>query len=414
MKFKIGNKSRNFLTASVRTVDEENYRITHTVNTKALDRYNTVVLPRGAEVAHFLSNAVVLWHHNTERNVVGIPIGKCVDLSIREDEIVCTTEFNRKDPLAVRVFEAYRDGFMNAWSIGFIPKAFTEITPDNMEEINKTYNLNLKITQAEFAANAWWGYWVIHKWDMLEYSAVPVPGNPEALSDEDVDKFSRELVSRGLMNEDEVRRINFRDLMKKREENTGEGTEQASEGAVSEDQSSEETVTETTQTEGDVTEEGTAVEAPAEEVNSEEATSEETTDNASEGTEETVTPTEEVTETEAKPEDSTVSTSDEQETNPESVAEELTSENSEVTELKAEVKELTQMKFTLSERIAKLESRLAEHEATKELVVTLRAELDTVKKSVEVDNIENIRKIAQTKSEQGGAENFFSNLLGKR
>ena len=129
---------------AIRNVDEENLRITHTVNTKAFDRYDSVVLPKGADVKHFLNNPVVLWSHNHDEATAKIPIAKCVDLDIREDEIVVTTEFNKNDALAVKVFNAYKDGFLNTWSIGFIPKKYKRIDGENLEDINKKYKVLAK------------------------------------------------------------------------------------------------------------------------------------------------------------------------------------------------------------------------------------------------------------------------------
>jgi len=62
---------------------------------------------------------------------------------------------------ANEIFELYKDGFMNAFSVGFIP-----VDSEPMEKDSDSV----------------WGAKRFLKWELLEYSAVPVPANPEALA----------------------------------------------------------------------------------------------------------------------------------------------------------------------------------------------------------------------------------------
>ena len=209
------NKLRNsFMKASVRNIDAENYEITHTVNTKALDRYDTIVLPKGADVSSFLKNAVVLWSHNGDSSLPKIPIGKCVELNIEEDAVVVKTKFNPKDELAMKVFNAYKDGFLHAWSIGFIPTKYKRFDAENFADLNKKYSLEVTENQIE---NAAWGLYLIYEWELLEYSAVPVPANPEALSVDEDSSYKRELITRGLTDKS-INSVNFRDIVKRDED----------------------------------------------------------------------------------------------------------------------------------------------------------------------------------------------------
>jgi uncharacterized coiled-coil protein SlyX len=397
MRINAGIKERNFLTTSVRSVDAENFRITHVVNTKALDRYMTIVLPKGADVKHYTKNPVVLWLHNMDKSTMQVPIGRCVDLQVGEDEIVCTTEFNPNDALSMKVFNAYKDGFLNAWSIGFMPKTFEEVTPVNFEELKKKYNLNVTITQKQFEDNAFWGIWIISEWEMLEYSAVPVPGNPEALSDAEVEKFSRELVTRGILEDEETRRINFRDLLKK---------DEARRKAECKCEDKENCTCKKTE------------EKPAEEKKAEAAPE---TPKAEEKSVEPAPAEAKAEETKAAESTSTVSTADAGK-EPEPVAgkpedalrAELDAVKAENAALKGQLGELNQKNCELSERMAKLETRMAANEATSEEVKTLKAEMVEVRKSVEVDNIDTVRQVAQQKAKGGNADSFFSNLISRK
>ena len=98
----------------------------------------------------FLRNPVVLWAHQRALP----PIGVCRGLEVRADRIVAETEFARGVPFAEDVFRLYEQGILRAWSIGFVPKRVAPLRRGQR----------------------------IDEWDLLEYSAVPVPENPAALT----------------------------------------------------------------------------------------------------------------------------------------------------------------------------------------------------------------------------------------
>ena len=80
--------------------------------------------------------------------------------------LVAKTKFlpEGKDETADKVFDLYDLGFLNAWSISFDPIEGGKPTPD---EIRK----RTELAECGFIYRAW---------DLLEYSCVTVPGNPEA------------------------------------------------------------------------------------------------------------------------------------------------------------------------------------------------------------------------------------------
>ena len=349
------NKKRNgFLRTALRQVDEENLRITHTINTKTLDRYSTVVLPKGAEVKHFLTNAVVLWAHNMDGATPKIPIAKCVSLDIGDKEIEVVTEFNKKDPLALKVFNAYRDGFLHAWSIGFMPNKYKEVDKENMKDINQKYGL--KITEEDIDEAGFWGVYLIYGWELLEYSAVAVPANPEALSVNDESSFKRELVTRGLMDEQVANSMDIRASLKRDEEAPAE--------------------------------EAPAEEAPAEEAPAEEAPAEVPVEVEPESTNSTeVNPESE--DNIAKGADTTTK---EQDTHKERQA------------LESKIDALNQRNKELSERLTNLEAKLTEFSQIKSVLVE-------IKKSLDVDNIEKVRDAAQKRKIGQNPDTWFSNYL---
>jgi len=412
------NKPRNvFLRTSIREVDEEALKITHTVNTKALDRYNTVVLPKGADVKHFLNNSVVLWSHNMDSATPKIPIGRCVELDIREEEIVATTEFNKNDPLAVKVFNAYRDGFLHAWSIGFIPLKYDGYNEENREELNKKYGLSISAEQVRDGEEAWSPVFVIYKWELLEYSAVPVPGNPEALDLDTEKAFKRELVSRGLLEEKEVDLMDMKEMITEKKEEVKE--EQDIKPEVKEDEpvvEDTEEVVETPEESEDVSEEtpdeGESKEESTEEVDEEKEEDAGESEEETEAEPEVEEKQEEVEEEKSKDVEVPVeSTEDETEVEPETVAEDEEVEEEEETEereaLDTQILEnLAQENKELSERIAKLEAKVDE-------LNKLNTILEEIKQDLDVDNIDKVREATQ-KRKSDNPDSFFSNFLRSR
>jgi hypothetical protein len=130
------------------------------ISTADPDRAGDVVVPAGLRNAdEYLSNPVVLWAHNRTLP----PIGTCRRLDVQPDRIVAETQFARGVPFAEDLFRLYEQGVLRAWSIGFIPLRATRL-PGPGDDPNGPRGLR------------------IEEWDLLEYSAVPVPENPAALT----------------------------------------------------------------------------------------------------------------------------------------------------------------------------------------------------------------------------------------
>lgn len=123
------------------------------ISTPEVDRSKDIVEPMGMQATNFLKNPVVLFAHKYDE----MPIAKCVDLRATDAGILATVEFleegvyNKSDI----VYRMYKEGFLNAWSIGFSANDYDE--------------------------NEFGGY-TFKKWELFEFSSVPVPDNPGALT----------------------------------------------------------------------------------------------------------------------------------------------------------------------------------------------------------------------------------------
>ena len=139
----------------------ENERsLTVTISTNAVDRSGDIVEPNGGKFVNFKKNPVVLMSHDYS----GLPIGRASDLVKTEKGITAKVTFPEEGtyPLADTVYNMYKQKFMRAWSIGFIPTKSEEIKDEEGKK---------NITGYRFL-----------NWELLEFSACSVPANPEALT----------------------------------------------------------------------------------------------------------------------------------------------------------------------------------------------------------------------------------------
>jgi uncharacterized protein len=134
-------------------IDPTNRTVTAVITTPAPDRGGDVVVPTGlANVEEFLLNPVVLWAHQRKLP----PIGTCLALDVQPRRVVAVTKFADGVPLADDVFRLYEQGVLRGWSVGLLPRRASPRPGRRGTRIDE--------------------------WDLLEYSAVPVPENPEALT----------------------------------------------------------------------------------------------------------------------------------------------------------------------------------------------------------------------------------------
>ena len=122
------------------------------VSTETPDRDNEVLRASGFELSNYRKNPVVLWAHDYSSP----PIGKALWVKTVGDKLKAKVKF-ASTQFAQEIKQLYEEGFLSAWSVGFIPKKWIDGETDS--EISREYT----------------------KQEMLEFSAVPVPANPDAL-----------------------------------------------------------------------------------------------------------------------------------------------------------------------------------------------------------------------------------------
>jgi HK97 family phage prohead protease len=150
----------------IREVDDQKFTITSYITTNAVDRYITRVLPQGIKTeAYEKLGRPVFFNHNFFQ----LPIGRNLWLKKDERGILAKTEFlvnyyeSDMDQFVRDLFKLYRDGILKGWSISFIPLKWHDEGDENSRVR------------------------VFDEVELLEYSAVTIPGNPEALT---LDKYN--------------------------------------------------------------------------------------------------------------------------------------------------------------------------------------------------------------------------------
>ena len=161
-------------------VDPANMLVRAVISTSTPDRAGDIVVPTGLRnVDEYLRNPVVLWAH--QRSLP--PIGTCERLTIESNRIIAETRFTASSPFARDVFTLYAEGVLRGWSVGFIPVQANPIPSKRSKPAGGT---------------------CYPEWDLLEYSAVPVPENPQALT---------LAVHKGLIKDADLRRWLVQDVL---------------------------------------------------------------------------------------------------------------------------------------------------------------------------------------------------------
>ena len=121
-------------------------------STSDIARDGFIIDAAGWDLANFKRNPVVQWAHNYFEP----PIGKVTHIEVKDDQLLADVVFDQNDEFARKIESKYRNGILNAVSVGFDIK---QLEPAQGEQ-------PMRATKTE----------------LLELSAVPVPADPGALA----------------------------------------------------------------------------------------------------------------------------------------------------------------------------------------------------------------------------------------
>ena len=137
-------------TVETKAVGNRSFLIT--ASTETPDRTGDIIKADGWDFANYMKNPVILWAHKYDQP----PVAKATRVFVANNKLQMEIEFPSAgtDTFADMVFNFLSDGFLNAFSVGFMPIEY---------EPNKNGGNDYV------------------KQELLEVSVVPVPANPEAL-----------------------------------------------------------------------------------------------------------------------------------------------------------------------------------------------------------------------------------------
>ena len=170
MKYQKGVASKKELPIEIKDMGDR--RVLFTISKEVVDRDGDILRASGCDLTNYLKNKVFLGFHNSR----DFPLGKTEDIWIEADRVKAIVYFptveelptnpeqaSEKAKLTDFCYHCYKTGMLNAVSVGFIPLEWTE-TKDGYD---------------------------ITKWELLEFSAVAVPANQDAIA-EAVKSFGNE------------------------------------------------------------------------------------------------------------------------------------------------------------------------------------------------------------------------------
>lgn len=143
------------------SIDEKQRTIEHYISTETVNRHGYVLKNSGMQKDNYTKNPIVLYQHSTggffeSPKPSEVIIGKNLELRNDGKGIVALTQFDNSE-LAEDIFQMNVSGYMNAWSVGW-----ESLTDETFVPVN--------------------GVDTVFVWDLLEYSAVIIPANPDAVN----------------------------------------------------------------------------------------------------------------------------------------------------------------------------------------------------------------------------------------
>ena len=185
MKLEKGQTSKKDISVSTEDIGERS--VLFTISKEVVDRDGDILRASGVDFSNYMKNPVFLSFHNSRE----FPLGKVTKFWVEGNEVKAIVYFptleelstdpnnaSEKAKLVDFTYHCYKTGMLNAVSVGFIPIEWIET--DN-------------------------GYDIL-KWELLEFSAVAVPANQDAIA-EAVKSFGGEFAKEFITEEKSGRKI---------------------------------------------------------------------------------------------------------------------------------------------------------------------------------------------------------------
>jgi hypothetical protein len=185
MKLEKGQTSKKDISVSTEDIGERS--VLFTISKEVVDRDGDILRASGVDFSNYMKNPVFLSFHNSRE----FPLGKVTKFWVEGNEVKAVVYFptieelstnpelaSEKAKLVDFTYHCYKTGMLNAVSVGFIPLEWVE-------------------TENGFD---------ILKWELLEFSAVAVPANQDAIA-EAVKSFGEDFTHKFITEEKSGRKI---------------------------------------------------------------------------------------------------------------------------------------------------------------------------------------------------------------
>lgn len=147
---------KGLIPSAIKLIDEAQRIIEFTISTANLDRMGDTIDQNGWDLKNFIRGGQpVLFAHDKWRPVVGRGVRTWLETNMLKSQ----TQFVPReiDPFGYMIFQLYANDYMRATSVGFMPMEYSYAE-------DRKFGLNFL------------------RQELLEYSMVPVPANPDCLS----------------------------------------------------------------------------------------------------------------------------------------------------------------------------------------------------------------------------------------
>ena len=136
--------------------DEEGLLLEFVISSGSIDRDLDTINQEGWELENYRKNPVMLWAHDYSMPPIAKSIKEWVEDGLLKSQVLFMPK--SISDFGYRIGQMYKGGYLNAVSVGFIGKEYVWV-----EDNDRPWGIDFK------------------RQELLEFSAVPVPSNPEAL-----------------------------------------------------------------------------------------------------------------------------------------------------------------------------------------------------------------------------------------
>lgn len=162
---------RKYYPSHIKEVNKDERTEISAISTITEDRDREIMYPKGVDKKNYEKNPVVLCFHDYH----AFPVGKNLWLKVGDQNILGKTRYTYHE-VANTVWSLYLDDIPLGKSIGFIPWERIERATDEEAMVSWMKDHDLNVDKNNLPER------IYTKWELLEYSVVPVPANPECVT----------------------------------------------------------------------------------------------------------------------------------------------------------------------------------------------------------------------------------------